>query len=547
MNARNTLIFLALSMSLAAQTVTVEGVKTGLRPVVARQRAARALGVEVGSSNKSLMPGRVYRVVRFDHVPTTEDLAALTAEGMMPLQYVPDNSVMVSMVEGQKGGVLAAAVEGGTLPTFELAKKISPMVDGMEDTEGMLTVVVDFFPDVTDGDARTIAQQEGLSILEHADLVEHQLLVKGTRAHVEALAGWEEVSYVFPASKDLSEGVLVHGCVGAVTATGPVANYIAKVGEGWDGPGLGIANLRYTLGRLSTQLPLDQQRAEIQRALAAWSAVVAVNFSEGGTAASTKHFNIFFATGAHGDAYRFDGRGRVLAHTFFPSLPNPEPVAGDMHLDDAEVWKIGATTDLFSVVLHELGHGLGLGHSDDPSNVMYAYYRGWQALSAGDIAAIRELYATRTASVPESTPTATPAPAPTPTPTPEPAPAPAPAPAPTPTPESTPAPTPAPAPAPTPEPAPTSDTAKPVINVSYPSALSMTTTAKELTFFGSASDNVGVVAVRWSSNVSAGANAAGTTQWKTTIPLAVGTNRITFMAVDAAGNIATRNTTVTRW
>ena len=102
MLARNTAIFLALSATLAAQTGTAEGVKTGLRAVVWRQRATRALTGETGSSSKSLTPGRVYRVVRFDHVPTTEDLATLAASGMMPLQYVPDNSVMVSMADGKQ-------------------------------------------------------------------------------------------------------------------------------------------------------------------------------------------------------------------------------------------------------------------------------------------------------------------------------------------------------------------------------------------------------------------------------------------------------------
>ena len=100
--------------------------------------------------------------------------------------------------------------------------------------------------------------------------------------------------------------------------------------------------------------------------------------------------------------------------------------------------------------------------------------------------------------------------------------------------------------APAPAPAPQSDTMKPVINVTYPSALSIATSASELTFTGTASDNVGVVAVKWSSNVFAGALATGTTSWRATIPLAIGTNRITFTAIDAAGNIATRNTTVTR-
>jgi hypothetical protein len=531
MQARNTLILLALATALSAQTVTVSGVKTGLRLVTARQRAARALAGQTGAAGKSLTPGRVYRVVQFDHVPGTEDLAALTAAGMVPLQYVPDNSVMVSMVEGRQQGVLASAAEESGQPTFELARKMSPLVDAQEDVDGQLTVVAEFFPDVAEGDMHAIAQREGLSILAHADLVEHQLLVKGTRAQVEALAGWEELSYVFPASKDLSEGALVHGCVGAVTAAGPVANYIAKVGEGWDGPGKGVANLRYTLAALSAQMPQDSQRAEILRALAAWSAVVQVNFSEGGTAGSTKHFNILFGKGAHGDAYAFDGRGKVLAHTFFPSLPNPEPIAGDMHFDDDEVWGIGVNMDLFSVALHELGHGLGLGHSDDPANVMYPYYRRWDALTAGDIAAVQELYAARTAETPAPTPT--PAPAPAPAPTPAPTPTPAPAPTPTPTPTNPPA-------------APKVDTVKPAINISSPSSSNISTVASSITFTGTAMDNVGVAAVKWSSNVYMGANATGTAQWSATVPLAVGTNRIALTAVDAAGNIATRNVVVTR-
>jgi len=54
----------------------------------------------------------------------------------------------------------------------------------------------------------------------------------------------------------------------------------------------------------------------------------------------------------------------VLAHTFYPSPPNPEPIAGDVHLDDDEEWVIGSdlsvrSVDLFSVSLHELGHALG--------------------------------------------------------------------------------------------------------------------------------------------------------------------------------------------
>ena len=48
--------------------------------------------------------------------------------------------------------------------------------------------------------------------------------------------------------------------------------------------------------------------------------------------------------------------------------------------------------DLYSVVLHEVGHALGLGHSDVPGAVMYPYYRQASGLTADDVAGIQALY-----------------------------------------------------------------------------------------------------------------------------------------------------------
>jgi hypothetical protein len=64
---------------------------------------------------------------------------------------------------------------------------------------------------------------------------------------------------------------------------------------------------------------------------------------------------------------------------------------------------------------------------------------------------------------------------------------------------------------------------------------------------GTASDNVGVVAVRWSNAFGGGGDAIGAANWQiANIPLLVGTNKITVRAFDAAGNSRWQLVTVVR-
>ena len=70
---------------------------------------------------------------------------------------------------------------------------------------------------------------------------------------------------------------------------------------------------------------------------------------------SSRNLNFLFASGPHGDPFPFDGPGRTLAHTFYPADVNPEPIAGDLHFDNAENWQSGVNPDFIQSYCMSLG------------------------------------------------------------------------------------------------------------------------------------------------------------------------------------------------
>ena len=90
------------------------------------------------------------------------------------------------------------------------------------------------------------------------------------------------------------------------------------------------------------------------------------------------------------------------------------------------------------------------------------------------------------------------------------------------------------------------DTTKPTITITSPTTNTTTSTsANTITLGGTATDNVGVTQVTWSSSIGVSGTATGTTTWSATaIPLINGSQVLTVTARDAAGNTNTDTLTV---
>lgn len=456
------------------------------------ERTAETRAVTSPLKRRALL--RSHLLVQYAETPTADQVSQLQERGIAVLGYIPDFGFAVSTDDG-------TAIEDLGLQWYgrlEAPEKLSPQFADSVSPDGTGFFVVEFYPDVEMNDARAIASEAGLFILQSLDLVPNHLLVFGSADQLKPLAEWDEVSYIFPASEDLVQRFPVQACAGALTNQGAVGQSVAKVGEGWDGPGSGGADLMYAFYSLTSKLPADAAKSEFARALAEWAKYARLTFTLVDTVSGPRTLSVLFGSRVHGDPYPFDGAGGVLAHTFYPYPVNPEPIAGDLHFDADESWKTGADVDLFSVALHEAGHALGLGHSDKPGAVMYPYYRKTNALTQEDIGAILTLYAAQDRA-------------------------------------------PAAPPPPNPPPAPTAIQIKsPVSSPVY------TTTASTIILAGTASDSTGVDKVTWNNSQGGGGQASGTTAWTTTpIPLQPGINTLAVNAYGHAGGQATARLQVT--
>ncbi|XP_072375591.1 interstitial collagenase-like [Diabrotica undecimpunctata] len=104
--------------------------------------------------------------------------------------------------------------------------------------------------------------------------------------------------------------------------------------------------------------------------------------------------------------FNFDGPGKVLAHAYYPGANE----CIEIHLDATERWYVGngrspdGETNFLAVLMHEIGHSLGLEHSNIDSSIMYPWYQQDVRLSDDDKKAMSKLYGQKRTSSPTPTP-----------------------------------------------------------------------------------------------------------------------------------------------
>ncbi len=144
-------------------------------------------------------------------------------------------------------------------------------------------------------------------------------------------------------------------------------------GAAWPSDALGHVNLTYSYNPLSI-VPVGG-RSSVESAFALWAAVAPLNFVEVPSIGVAGDIEITFS---------LTNRFPIVGQANSPGL---YPTAGDI------VFFSGSVGILREVSVHEIGHSLGLGHSEVRDSVMYyLQIERPMGLHADDIAGIQRLY-----------------------------------------------------------------------------------------------------------------------------------------------------------
>jgi len=341
-----------------------------------------------------------YTKLEFSGRPTGDQVRWLRQHGARVASFIPPNSLLVGLPAGLDARQIPGLVGEGGLSYEEKVGPLTRQRVAEATADESVLVFAEFCDGVSAAEAREAAVAEGLTVLPRGGLPENVLLARGLGPDVERLALRDAVVRIVNAPQRFAESPrdIIRLSDGTANLDGEVLPTYTTMSAGWDGNGLGSASLKYYFGRLTYDLDSAATKAQIVRALNTWAAVVAITWTETSSANQTKSVDIsWISSGETG--YPFDGSGGTLARSYYPCPPNPETIAGNIECDDADLWEVGNTGsgfDVYSMVLHELGHALGLGHSESSGAVMYPYIWSstvYTGLTADDVSGIQSIYA----------------------------------------------------------------------------------------------------------------------------------------------------------